>query len=249
MTLSLAGGCASYATPGRGADLAQVGATEEARKILGDPSLRETLEKKPLAAFPTGIAVARIQASAYASRTTSGWGGGQYSVVFTRDVEKDEQFARLVKLPMVSGVAPVNRLLLPTKLENDMPLRGAAARLHADMLLIYTFDTAFFEDQMAQPLNVVTLGLSPTKTIKVSTTASAILIDTRNGYLYGLAEGTATRNKLTNAWMSSDAMDDARQKNEEEAFEKLVGEFEKTWTGVVKQYAVRPAAIGAKTGR
>lgn len=242
VTIGLAGGCASYTTPGRGADLAQVGATEQARKSLTDPSLREMLEKKPLATFPTGIAIARIQAPQYSSPTTSGWGTGQYSVVLTRDVEKDEHFARFAKLPLVSGIAPMSRLLLPPTLQNDLQLRQAAAKLHADMLLIYTFDTTFSKNQLAQPLNVVTLGLSPTKTIRVTTTASAILMDTRNGYLYGMAEGTATRSKLTNAWMTSDAIDDARRKNEEEAFEKLVGEFEKTWAGVVTQYATRPAA-------
>ena len=234
-------GCASYTTPGRGADLTSVGLTEQARKSLSDPPIQQTLDRKPLAAFPTSIAVARLQAAGYHSCSASGWGEGRYSIVTSRDVEKEEQFARLAKLPMVQGIAPMNRLLLPQHLENDLPLRQAAAKLHADMLLIYTFDTTFHDNQVAQPLNVITLGLSPTKTINVTTTASAILMDTRNGYLYGLAEGTALRNKLTNAWMSSDAMDDARQKNEQEAFEKLIVELEKTWTGVVNQYALRPS--------
>lgn len=245
----LIGGCASYTTPGRGADLSSVGLTEQARKGLSDPSIQQTLDRKPLAAFPTSIAVARIQAADYHSCSTTGWGEGRYSIVTSRDVEKDEQFARMARLRMVQGIAPMNRLLLPQHLENDLPLRQAAAKLHADMLLIYTFDTSFYDNQFAQPLNVITLGLSPTKTINVTTTASAVLMDTRNGYLYGLAEGTASRNKLTNAWMSSDAMDDARQKNEQEAFEKLVGELEKTWTGVVNQYAIRRADQQIPHGR
>lgn len=243
----MAGGCASYTTPGRRADLSSVGLTEQVRKGLSDPTIQQTLDRKPLPAFPTSIAIARLQAAGYHSCSASGWGEGRYSIVTSRDVEKDEQFARLAKLPKVQGIAPMNRLLLPQHLENDLPLRQAAAKLHADMLLIYSFDTTFYDNQFAQPLNVITLGLSPTKTINVTTTASAILMDTRNGYLYGLAEGTASRNKLTNAWMSSDAMDDARQKNEQEAFEKLIVEFEKTWTGVVNQYAIRAAAPSGQT--
>lgn len=244
----LAGGCASYTTPGRGADLSQVGLSEEARRNLSDPMVRSTLETKPLAAFPTAIAVARIQATNYSSRTASSWGAGKYSVVLTRDVEKEEQFARLGKLPMVSGIAPMNRLILCTDLRDDLQLREAAARLHADMLLIYTFDTTFHDNQIAQPLNVVSLGISPTKTVKVATTASAILVDTRNNYLYGLAEATASRAKVTNAWMTGDTIDDARRKNEEEAFEKLIGEIEKTWTGVVNQYAHRSARDDRQNG-
>ena len=241
--ICLVGGCASYTTPGRGADMSQVGLTDLARKSLSDPDVRETLERQPLAAFPTGIAVARIQSQNYRSRTNSGTGEGRYSVVTTRDVEKEEQIVRLGKLPMVTGIAPMNRLLLPPTLNDDVPLRQAAAKLHADMLLIYTFDTAFYENDMASPVTLVTLGLSPTKTIRVVTTASAILVDTRNGYLYGLAESSATRSKITNAWMSKDALDDSRQKNEEEAFEKLVGEFEKTWAGVINQYATPIPAV------
>ena len=241
LAAAMVGGCASYATPGRGADLSSIGVNDYTRKGLTDPQVGVTLDKKPLARFPTSIALVRIQAPEYRSRSVSSFGTGQYSIVTTRDVETDEQFARIAKLPMIAGLAPMNRLLFQNDLESDLQLREAAAKLHADMLLIYTFDTSFYNNQMAQPLNVVSLGLSPTKTIRVTTTVSAVLMDTRNGYIYGLAESSGTRNKLTNVWMSQDMMDDARKNNEKEAFEKLVGEFEKTWGMVVNQYAVSGA--------
>lgn len=231
-------GCASYTTPGRGADFKQLGLTEDGRRMASDPDIRRTLDAKPLAAFPTAIAVARIQAPGYRNYRYSGYGNGKYCVMTTREVETEQQLARISKLPLISGIAPMNRLLLPEQFESDMPLREAAARLHADMLLIYTIDTTFQEDQKAAPVSVITLGLSPTKIVGVTTTASAVLVDTRNSYLYGLAEATVTRNKLTSSWGTEDAIDAARVKNEQEAFEKLVGEFETTWTGVVNRYAV-----------
>jgi hypothetical protein len=241
VSLMLTGCAAHYVTPGRGADFKQIGLTEEARRNGTDWEVRSSLDKRPLASFPTAIAVARIQDTGYSSRTCSSWGSGKYSIVTTRDVEKDEQLARLSRLPLISGIAQMNRLLLPADLQSDVPLREAAAKLHADMLLIYTFDTTFLEDQKAAPVSVITLGLSPTKTVDVKTTVSAALLDTRNGYIYGLAEASAHREKLTSSWATEDAIDNARQKNEEEAFGKLVTELEKTWTGVVNQYAVRPS--------
>lgn len=63
-----------------------------------------------------------------------------------------------------------------------------------------------------------------------------------SGYVYSLAEATAQREKLTSSWATKDTIDAARRKNEEEAFTKLVTKLEKTWTGVVNQYATRSLA-------
>jgi hypothetical protein len=152
-------------------------------------------------------------------------------------VEKPEQFDRLAKLPMIRGIAPVNSLLLPRDLKNDRDLRQAAAELHADLLLVYTLDTTFYDEDMAGILTVVTLGAAPNQHISVTTTASAVLVDTRNGYVYGTAEATQKHDGLTNAWFSDSAVDQDRRNTEAAAFDKLVGELEHTWTGVVKEYA------------
>ena len=78
--------------------------------------------------------------------------------------KRPEQIARLERLPMVRGLAPIGRVLLPFDLNSDRELRQAAAELHADMLLIYTLDTTFVVDDKALPLTVITLGLSPKPT-------------------------------------------------------------------------------------
>jgi hypothetical protein len=229
-------GCASYATPGRGADLRAVGVSEAMIAAGTDAGIEQQLHKKPLASLPTGIAVVRLQAPGYRSATAEGFGQGRYSVVTTRDVEPDSAVQRLVKLPMVSGVAPINRLLLPEHLETDAELRHAAAQLHADVLLVYTLDTTFRKNDLAEPLTLITLGISPNQKATIVTTASAVLIDTRNGYVYGVSEATSRGSKLMGAWGSGDAIDESRRKTETEAFEKLVGEVEKTWSGVVRQF-------------
>jgi hypothetical protein len=205
----------------------------------GDPSIVAAMGTQPLAHFPTGIAAVRIQASGYRSDTAEGWGTGRYSIITTRDIEGPADMGRLAKLPLVSGVGPINRLLLPTNLESDRELREAAARMHADVLLVYTLDTTFLVEDKAAPLTVVTLGLSPNQQAKVVCTASALLMDTRNGYLYGIAEATDRQDQLASAWTSSAAVDQTRRRTESKAFSKLVSELEKTWAGVVQTYASR----------
>jgi len=234
--MSISIGCANYATPGRAADLQAIGVTQAMVAGGTEAGIEKQLNKRPLAALPTGLAVARLQAPGYQSDTARGFGEGRYSVVTTRDVEPESAVTRLTKLPMVSGVAPINRLLLPAHLESDQELRHAAAQLHADMLLVYTLDTTFQKNDLAEPLTLITLGISPNQKATIVTTASAVLMDVRNGYIYGVSEATSRSTKLMGAWGSGSAVDESRRATEADAFNKLVGEIEKMWTGVVKQF-------------
>lgn len=233
-------GCASseYVTPMRGADFRELGLTEVRKRALTDSTVQQALDKKALASFPTGLAVVRIQSPGYCSQTAQGWGTGRYSIVTTRDIESDAQFDRLGRMPQVSAVAPVNRLLFDSRsLDSDLELRHAAALLHADVLLIYTLDTTFYVDDPAIPLSVISLGLSPNRCVRATTTASGVFMGTHNGYIYGVAETTAHNDRITSAWTDSNAIDVARRRTETEAFEKLIEELEKTWVQVIRQYA------------
>lgn len=233
-------GCASYAVPGRGAEFSSFGLTADQRDGLTDASVVQAMSKQPLATFPANVAVVRVQASGYSSRTAQGYGGGAYSVITTRDVEKTDQIQRLGALPMVRGIVALNRLVLPWTLQSDLELRQAAAQLHADLLLIYTIDTTFTVEDKLAPLTVVTLGLSPNQQARINTTASALLLDTRTGYIYGVAEASEKDNRLTSAWTSSDAVDGSRRFAEEKVFAKLVDEVATMWSGVVRQYSQLP---------
>jgi hypothetical protein len=233
-------GCAQYAAPGGAANFGKLGVTPMARDAMTDHDVRTSLDRKPLAAFPAAIATVRVQEPCYRSYSTSGIGVGNYSVVTTREAETNEQMERLAKLPKTRGIAPLNSIVLKpyaSHLESDLQLRQAAADVQADLLLIYTFDTQFKTEDKAAPLTVLTLGLSPNKQVRLTTTASAVLMDTRNGYVYGLAEATTRQNNLTNAWQNDTTIDETRRKTEAEAFAKLVGEVEGTWKRVIATYA------------
>ena len=242
--LFLATGCASsYTPPGAGADLSNLGVTPEVQKANTPTDIAANFDRKPLARFPASIAVARIQAPQYRSNTAQSFGGGAYSVVLTRDVEPEDAVKRLSKLPQIHGVAPVGRLILPTHFRSDKELRQAAATLQCDMVLVYTLDTSFHDRDVAKPISVITLGLSPTQVTNVTTTASAVLLDTRNGFVYGVAEASARKSGVASAWTTESALDGDRRKTEAEAFEKLTGEIETMWQGVTRTFVpTTPAA-------
>lgn len=234
-------GCAQYATPGRAADMSLFGGPAGQRDAATDPSIRRQLRLQPLADLPTRLAVAHVQAPGYSSYSCSSYGdlGGRYSVVGARTVEKDDDFTRLSRLALVDGVAPITPLLLPGRLDSDEAVRGAAARLGADMLLVYTFDTRFSKDDLAPPLGLVTLGLFPTISVTVQSTASAVLVDTRNGFVYAVAEGSSDTGQPANGWTSQAAVDQSRIRAERQALDKLLVDFERAWGQVVTQLTIR----------
>src|SRR5438477_6276854 len=140
---------------------------------------------------------------------------------------------RLGKLAQVGGLITISSLLLPRNFQSDLELREAAAKLKADMVLLYTFDTSFHNNDESIALNVVTLGLSPTRKVFVHVAASALLIDTRTGFIYSALEANEKREVRTNAWESRETADRARRDAEKAAFKSLAGEFEKNWSKIV----------------
>lgn len=239
----VASGCATYTTPGRGANMEQFKPATPSEE-----SIAAIFERRSVAPFPANIAVVRVQEPAYGSYSVHNVvGNGGYSIVTVRDIETEEDFQRLAKLPMVSGIAPFNRLLVPGKLEGAESLRRVAAELHADLVLVYTIDTVFREKDQGGPVTLVSLGLLPTVIASVDSTASAILLDTRTGYLYGVAEGSCSESGRTNAWWSQATIDVFRRETERKSFDKLLGEFERTWDGVIAQYAKPEAGAQAAT--
>ena len=226
----LLGACASYTTPGGSVQLNE----------LADEDIQDLMSKEPTAIFPVNVAVARVQAPGYASYRVNSFGTGRYSVVTTREVETAADFKRLSSLPMIEGLAPLNRILLPANLDSIKSLREASARLKSDVLLIYTFDTSFHAgEQKFAPLNAISLGFLKNKKVTVTTTVSAAFFDVRTEYLYGLSEATAKASKHSSVWGTSDAVDDMRVSTEKTAFQKLLPEIEKTWSGIVSQYSIQ----------
>ena len=187
-----------------------------------------------MASLPAHLIVVRVQAPGYKSQTIRNtYGTGRFSVVTIRDVEKDEDFKRIARLGQVAQVGTLSRILLPRNLETLYQLRRSAAQLHADMLLVYTFDTDFYTGDSSTPISVITAGLSPHVEAEVHTTASAVLFDVRTGYVYGTLEQSDQNKKTVNHWDIQYAVDRLRLKTERRAFEKLLDEFGPFWTNVV----------------
>lgn len=222
-------GCSTYLVPGAKADL----------QTFAPRSIQEGFAAKPTSPFPASIAAVRVQAPNYTNhnlRQNGGqYGSGRYSVITTREVEEQAQFDRVVSLPQVAGLVSVNRMLLPAHLESDREIREAAARLQADLVFLYTFDTAFFDTDAAKALTVITLGFSPTRKITAVTTVSALLMDTRTGYIYSAYEVTEREATLSTSWGHEDTADEARRKTERKAFGKLVDEFAGSWAKLVQR--------------
>jgi hypothetical protein len=230
-------GCTRYTTPGPGADLARLtGMTEEQMRAGTDAGIQQMLDRRPMSPMPATLAVARVQGSGYRSVSVRhAHGRGTYSVVTTRDIEREGDYQRVAALPMVADLVTISRLFLPTQLEDHEQLREAAAAAHADMLLIYTLDTALGLKDLLEPASVLTLGMFPSKQAQVSSSAAAVLLDTRTGFLYGAVEATEHRRQAANAWTSASAIDDARKAAERAAFEKMLDEFELLWADVVRR--------------
>ena len=225
-------GCSStYTTPAGGVNITS----------LTDDDIAKLMKVKPASSFPARIAIARVQASGYVSRTNSGYGSGRYSVVTTRDIEDNSDFERLSKLKMVQGIAPLSRLLLPSKnLDSIKDLRLSAARLKTDLILIYSVDTAFhIEGTPLGPLSAITLGFLPNKKAFVTSTTSGALFDVRTGYVYGTSEATKREEQRTTIWNSRDAIDEARVTAEKASFKAFMLEFEKLWNKTITQYGTR----------
>jgi hypothetical protein len=222
-------GCAAkYVTPGGPANFADINRAD----------IRELTARKPSPNFPARIALGRVQAAGYRSQTAEGVGRGSFTVITVQELFGNKELQTISQWSQVAGVAPLNSLLLPPTLNTLDDLRVAAAKVQADVLVVYTLDTLFrVQGRVYSPLAVLSLGILPDRDARVTATASALLIDVRTGFVYGLADATANASQLTNAWDSADTVDRKRIEAEKQAVQELLVNLTDTWTGIVKQYA------------
>jgi len=245
LALSLASACQSYVPPGEGADLSGFvpsGASEE--------EIQSILARKPVAPFPATVALLRVQGATYSSASygrSYGSQGARFSLMSVRELETEQQLARISAWPWVREVALGNSLLNDSKARDELDLRKMAAQLQADLTVIYTIDTAFRSDDEAPLLTVVSLGLIPTYVDSITATASAVMVDTRTGYLYGTAEATERRDRRTGLLYKDSTLDQTRLEIERAAFAKLVDEFERMGVLVAERHLAQtpPQALPA----
>ena len=229
-------GCATeYVTPGRAANLAAVDRSD----------IRTELAREPAASFPARLAIVRVQAREYRSYSQTGGGiaAGGFEVLTVQELLSDVQLKSIEAWREVAGVAPVNRLLLPEHMNGLDDLRLAAAKVQADVLLLYTLDTRFqVRRKSVLPTGVISLGIAPDRDAHVVSTASALFIDVRTGFVYGLSEATASEQGLASFWSSQEQIDQKRIAAEQRAFDDLITASAETWRGIARKHAASPRA-------
>lgn len=224
---ALLAGCSTYTTPGAGVSLS----------AISDVDIAEAMSRQPALTFPARLAVARVAAVGYRSASNESMGSGAYAILTTRDIETDASFERLGRMPRVAAIAPVSRLLVPANLGSTRDLRTAAAQLRADAILIYTIDTRFrTESAQLGPLQTIALGFLPSEKAVVNATCAFMIIDVRTGFVYGTGETTATEDQRSNIWGSASAIETARLKAEQRAYEDSLAEVEKLWASIVAEH-------------
>lgn len=232
-------GCtSSYATPGKPAPLVSSAQREAADRAI-DPSIKSEINRVPLAAFPAALAAVRVQGADFQQEGLQVFGSGSFRVVTTQEAESDADLAPLLNAGGIRGpgIATLNSLVLPSHLDSWLDLRQAAASLRADIVIVYTFDTSDSVEDHLTPLSFLSLGLSPNVTADVTSTATAMLMDTKTGYIYGTAQATEKGHQLTNSWMITQAVSDAHRGTESACFKKLALALAKTWPTIVATYA------------
>lgn len=231
-------GCSQYVTPGMAANLSGLGKVKGQGLVseYSDQKLQKIADAKPALKLPAALVLARVQGLGYRNNNVTGVNFGGFSLVTTRDVENDEDMARLKKFRDLQEVGTISSILVQESLSSEMALREAAARLHADLLFIYTFQTTNRDEGEYPILALLTLGFAPTISYRVDTTLSGMLVDAKTGYVYGTLETTAKEEGHSTPWSSGSALNKARHKAESKAFAKLIDEAEIFWNGLIPRY-------------
>lgn len=227
----LLGGCGTtYIPPGAKANL----------QAFAPTGIQDAFAAVPTNPFPASIALVRVQGPSYHNYYLSQQGGAvpgaRYTVVTAREIEEERHLERLRQLDQVAGIVALNRMLLPPDLNSEQQIREAAARLQADLIILYTFDTVFFDHDRATTLSVITLGLAPTRKITATTTVSALLLDTRTGYVYSAYEASHRESVTSTSWASGDAADSTRRNTEKVAFDAIVEQFVQSWPTLLAKH-------------
>lgn len=211
--------CETYVTPENEGNLAPItSAKVKAAYTAGKPAIT----------FPASIALVRVQGSG---------NDDGYKIITTRELETEEDFHAIAKIPGIAGLVSMNTLLLPDSTSSAEDIRAAAAKLHANAVLIYTVSSDCHNSDVVPPLTLLTLGLAPNTTYKATSSASAILMDTKTGFVYGALEEKAAHSGLTSPLESDNTMNAASRNTERVAFEKVVASFEPFWKQVYARYA------------
>ena len=204
-------------------------------EAFSHPLIAHAYNAKPTIHFPATIVVAPM-------------GGGAQQEL--RALDAFGKLDSLKSLPQVKDITTLSSLLMsdrdgeiegsngksaPIWNKSDLILREAAAKMHADAVLLIQLETNITDGKIFTPLTTLSLGLFPNDRAEVIATALAALVDTRTGYVYATAERSAGRTCYAMSWDDS-TRDRARERATRSALEKLLTEFPAVWRGVVQTH-------------
>ncbi|MDO9452153.1 MAG: hypothetical protein Q7J29_04770 [Stagnimonas sp.] len=219
--------CASYRTPGGAVPLEVLNRTVAPGAEPPQPSSR----------FPARMAVARVQAAHYQSLTAEGQGKGALTVLPAQELLGAPQLDQLARWPAVAAAFAIEAPMLPEQPESIDDLRMAAAKGQADMLLVYTVDTAFqLKGRRYAPLAKLPLGSTPDAQDHISSQALAVFLDVRTGFVYGVVEATAQVTGLDQDWGKPERIDQKRLAAEQQAFGQLLTQAAQRWAEIVARH-------------
>jgi len=189
---------------------------------------------------PTSIALARIQhgggwRSASTPSSIADWRFDPPAPSpGARTIPSDDQLERLDALRAVNDAFTVQPRFVSAGESVLNALRRAATERGAGLLMLYTFETRTNSSQGVPPLDLVTLGTLPDVVAEAETSAHAVLIDTRTGFVYALAHAEAESWQLASQWTKDEAEEDALARAERRAFDRLMDDFETAWVEIVR---------------
>ena len=155
-----------------------------------DQDIRDIAAIEPDFRFPARIGLARIEGR---SLTTIPTDESEYWADLGDTL--GDRYGELIPVsPLVAAMVTDGPAQTTRHIVDD--IRKGAARQHLDYVLIYEVDNRHEQRSNAlrvTDLTVLGLFVMPSRKVEIESTASAILIDVRNGYPYGTATSFADK--------------------------------------------------------
>ncbi|PHS40836.1 MAG: hypothetical protein COA91_03115 [Robiginitomaculum sp.] len=190
-----------------------------------DQQVRQIAEVEPDLRFPARIGLARIERGRLTNSPVNeirAWGdlADKLGAPYGEFVPVSPFIAALVR----PGKASESRV--PNVISD---IRRASARQHLDYVLVYEVTQNVSEQSNGlsfTDLTILGMYVIPSRSIKINSTASAILIDVRNGYPYGTATAFASDKNTRTKSGSGAAKRKDKSNNYVQVVENLTGEVE-----------------------
>jgi len=131
--------------------------------------------------------------------------------------------------PLITAMVSQTSKRTPHTADVVNNIRRGSARQHLDYVLIYEVSDVSDQNRNAlqlADLSILGLFVLPSRNIKVDSTATAMLIDVRNGYPYGSASAFAESNAVTTVIGSGGRKSKLKEKARNIAVDNLTDEVE-----------------------